>query len=30
MHRKEFKEFNINLSLKTSSLEEKRKILKRA
>lgn len=30
MHRKEFKEFNVNLSLKTSSLEEKRKILKRA
>ena len=30
MHRKEFKEFNINLSLKTSLSEEKRKILKRA
>ncbi len=30
LHRKEFKEFNINLSLKTSWSEEKRKILKRA
>ena len=30
LHRKEFKEFNINLSQKTSSSEEKRKILNRA